>query len=153
MFAAAGCTDVRTYIQSGNVVFHAPRQIAETVPARVTEQIEAQFGLRIPVVMRSREEMARVATSNPFLISGAAAQSLHVYFLKDRPTPHAVAGLDPERSAPDLFTVSGSEIYALLPNGSARTKLTNAYFDAKLGTVSTVRNWNTVLKLHAMLQG
>jgi len=58
-----------------------------------------------------------------------------------------VAGLDPGRSPPDEFVVRGREIYLRFPGGVARSKLTNAYFDSKLATTSTVRNWRTVLKL------
>jgi uncharacterized protein (DUF1697 family) len=58
-----------------------------------------------------------------------------------------VAGLDAGRSGPDAFAVAGREIYLHLANGVAGTKLTNAYFDSKLKTVSTIRNWRTVLKL------
>jgi uncharacterized protein (DUF1697 family) len=58
--------------------------------------------------------------------------------------------LDPERSAPDQFVVRGAEIYLRLPNGMARTKLTNAYFDRALDTVSTTRNWRTTSRLLEM---
>jgi uncharacterized protein (DUF1697 family) len=76
---------------------------------------------------------------------------LHVCFLADWPGKDLVAGLDAGRSAPDAFTVVGREIYMQLVNGVAGTKLTNAYFDSKLKTVSTMRNWRTVLKLAEML--
>jgi uncharacterized protein (DUF1697 family) len=69
------------------------------------------------------------------------------------PAAADVAGLDAARSAPDAFTVLGREIYLQLPIGMARTKLTNAYFDSKLRTVSTARNWRTVLKLAELLKG
>ena len=68
-------------------------------------------------------------------------------FLADEPEKRAVAKLDAKRSPPDEFAVVGREIYMRLPSGVARTKLTNAYFDAQLATISTVRNWRTVLKL------
>jgi len=64
----------------------------------------------------------------------------------------AIAGLDPARSAPDIFHARGQEIYLHLPNGMARTKLTNAYFDSKLSTICTARNWTTVLKLSEMMR-
>ncbi len=67
------------------------------------------------------------------------------YFLADLPTADAIKNLDPKRSAPDDFRVFGREVYLHLPNGMARTKLTNAYFDSKLSTVATARNWATVL--------
>jgi uncharacterized protein (DUF1697 family) len=68
-------------------------------------------------------------------------------FLQTMPTAGAVAALDAGRSPGDAFVVRGREIYLHLPNGVARTKLTNDYFDRQLKTVSTQRNWNTLLKL------
>ncbi len=152
IFSAAGCQDVRTYIQSGNVVFVASPKTAERIPGLVTDKIAARFGLRVPVVLRSSDELQGVAAGNPFLKSGADPESLHVAFLAQAPDRRHVAALDPERSPGDSFHVKGREIYLHLPNGVARTKLTNAYLDAKLATTSTLRNWRTVLKLLAMTQ-
>jgi uncharacterized protein (DUF1697 family) len=91
-----------------------------------------------------------VVRGNPFLKAGAAEELLHVSFLADRPSTDLVAALDSTRSAPDEFAVVGREIYMKLVTGAAKTKLTNAYFDSKLKTVSTMRNWRTVLKLAEM---
>jgi len=117
----------------------------------IAGQIEEGFGCRVPVVLRTAAELAEVVRSNPFLKAGAAEDSLHVYFLAGMPAVGDVAGLDPRRSAPDAFAVVGREAFLQLPNGMARTKLTNAYFDSKLKTVSTARNWRTVLKLLEMV--
>ncbi len=152
MFAGAGCANVRTYIQSGNVIFEAPAgaaKIAETVSAN----IEKRFGYRIPIVLRTSEQLLKTIAGNPFLQTGADVKTLHVYFLAAAPKAGAIAGLDQARSAPDVFHVRGQEIYLHLPNGMARTKLTNAYFDSKLSTTCTARNWTTVLTLAEMMQG
>jgi uncharacterized protein (DUF1697 family) len=71
-------------------------------------------------------------------------------FLADAPAHEKIQGLDPARSAPDAFCVSGQEIYLHLPNGAGNSKLTNAWFDSRLTTVSTSRNWATVLRLAEM---
>ncbi|MFN7134888.1 MAG: DUF1697 domain-containing protein, partial [Myxococcales bacterium] len=92
-------------------------------------------------------------STNPFVAAGAAEDSLHVVFLADAPSPTKLATLDPARSPPDRFEVRGRDIYLHCPNGFARTKLTNAWFDARLGTVSTVRNWKTVQKLLTLVEG
>jgi uncharacterized protein (DUF1697 family) len=151
VFADAGCRDVRTYIQSGNVVFRGP------APARLRGVLEARiertFGLRVPVVLRTADELAAVTRSNPYLDDDPSTDALHVVFLADQPTDAAAASLDPKRSPPDTFTVMGREIYLRCPAGVGRSKLTNAYFDGKLSTVSTVRNWRTVLKLLELAGG
>lgn len=150
IFAEAGCTDVRTYIQSGNVVFSAPPILGRRLPDLISKRIADRLGLRVPVVLRTAEDIRLVAEANPFLRAGTDPASLHVAFLADLPDPRHVAALDPKRSPGDSFVVLGREIYLSLPNGMARSKLTNAYFDSGLATISTARNWRTVLKLVEM---
>lgn len=152
LFVGAGGRDVRTLIQSGNVVFAAPPGVAAEVPALVAAGIAERFGFPVPVVLRSVERMRGVVAGNPFLEEGAPEATLHVMFLADTPEPGRVTGLDPDRSPPDAFAVRGQEVYLRLPNGAARSKLTNAWFDAKLATTSTARNWRTVTKLLDLME-
>lgn len=147
MFEAAGCRDVRTYIQSGNVVFRADERRAATIAEVIREAIDGELGYQVPVVVRSAEDLARVVADNPFAGPDVDDKQLHIAFLAERPGAAAIAELDPQRSPPDQFEVVGREIFLRLPNGMARTKLTNAYFDRVLGAVSTVRNWRTANKL------
>jgi uncharacterized protein (DUF1697 family) len=151
MFSDAGCTNVRTFIQSGNVIFEAPGG-APKLGELVTAKIEKKFGYRVPIVVRTSEQLLKTIRGNPFLKAGVDEKWLHVYFLADSPSARAIAGLDPARSAPDVFHARGQEVYLHLPNGMARTKLTNAYFDSKLSTICTARNWATVLKLSEMMR-
>ena len=147
MFTESGCIDVRTYIQSGNVIFDAVLNIVESI----TAEIEKRFGMRIPVMLRSAEQMSVIAHNNPFMQVGTDENLLYVLFLADAPHPGNVKKLDPDRSPPDAFRVHNREVYLHLPNGAGRTKLTNSYFDAKLATTSTGRNWRTVLALAQLL--
>jgi uncharacterized protein (DUF1697 family) len=154
IFAGAGCRDIRTYIQSGNVVFRPDRPESdrpEEVAKAVGGEIAARFGLKVPVVVRTAEEFRGALEGNPFLARGLEADWLHVMFLAEEPSDEAMAGLDAERSVPDEFLVRGREVYLYLPNGAGRTRLTNAYFDARLKTVGTQRNWKTVKVLAEML--
>ena len=148
IFKAQGCASVRTYIQSGNVVFENPE--ATNLAERISKAITERFGYSVPVVLRTAAEFNQAAANNPFLRRGADPKALHVGFLSTAPPSEAVQALDPNRSPPDEFVVLGREIYLHCPNGVARSKLTNAWFDSKLGVVSTMRNWNTVTKLLAL---
>lgn len=152
LFTASGCRDVRTYIQSGNVLFTTDDASAALLPGAIAVQIAGRYGLRVPIVLRTVAQLGAVIRENPFLVAGAAQETLHVYFLADIPSAARVAALDPDRSPPDTFTVHGQEIYLHLPNGMARTKLTNAYFDAKLAATSTARNWRTVTTLYDLMR-
>jgi uncharacterized protein (DUF1697 family) len=151
LFGEAGCHEVRTYIQSGNVIFRADPAIAASLPGIVTARIAERFGLRVPVLLRTAAEMAEVVRHNPFLAAETAEETLHVLFLATQPNARSVDELDPDRSPPDAFSVRGREIYLRLPNGVARTKLSTDYFDAKLATTSTGRNWRTVTTLLALM--
>jgi uncharacterized protein (DUF1697 family) len=147
MFEEAGCADVQTLIQSGNVVFAASPSAAKKATAAVASAIVERFGFRAPMTLRSAPDLAKIAADNPFLRAKADPDKLHVAFLAAFPKPARIALLDPKRSPGDDLIVQRSEIYLHLPNGAGRTRLTNDYFDRTLETTSTVRNWRTVLKL------
>ena len=153
MFEAAGCEDVRTYIQSGNVVFRAPPMLVDGLSAQITAAIADSHGFQIPVVTRTVSDFDRIVRDNPFLAAGADPAKLHVGFLAAAPEPARIARLDPDRSPPDAFEVRDREVYLHFPAGVARSKLDNAYFDRTLNTVCTIRNWRTVGKLHEMSGG
>jgi uncharacterized protein (DUF1697 family) len=152
-FVAAGCEDARTFIQSGNVIFSAPPgkdedQLAHLLGARLAER----FSYTAPLALRATEELRAAIANNPYLAMGAPEETLHVMFLTATPDAARVEKLDPNRSPGDTFVVLGREIYLRLPNGMARTKLTNAYFDTKLGVTSTARNWRTTTKLLELME-
>ena len=150
VFLASGCHRVQTYIQSGNVVFAAGKNELANLSDRIKVAIEERFGLTVPVVTRSAADLARVIESNPFDLGENDSRRLHVGFLLGEPDPRDVASLDPNRSPPDRFEVSGREVYLWCPNGIGRSKLTTQYFDSRLHTVMTVRNWRTVNRLAEM---
>jgi uncharacterized protein (DUF1697 family) len=146
---------VRTFIQSGNVVFTAGSKICDRLAAKVASAISDRFGYRTPVILRTTDQLRRVVENNPYMATGAASEdllkTLHVMFLADSPGSERIALLDPDRSPPDTFTVRGQEIYLKLPNGAGNSKLTNAWFDSRLQTIGTSRNWNTVTRLLEMM--
>jgi uncharacterized protein (DUF1697 family) len=151
IFEDAGCADVRTYIQSGNVVYRAGAALARRLPALVEAAIAEAFGYDAPVVTRTAAEMAAIVRANPWADEAEAnPKAVHVGFLREKPAARAVAALDPDRSPPDTFLVRGREIYFHVPNGLGKSKLTNPWFDSRLGTISTMRNWRTVTTLEEM---
>jgi uncharacterized protein (DUF1697 family) len=147
IFNEAGCHNVRTYIQSGNVIFDAAPNVTARLPELIRAQINNRFECQTQIILRTAEELCDVVQNNPFIQAGAAEHTLHTLFLAEFPPSSNIQLLDPQRSPPDEFIVRGRDVYLRLPNGVARTKLTNSYFDSKLGTTGTLRNWRTVLKL------
>jgi len=149
LFVRAGAQGVRTYIQSGNVVFRCDDGAA--VCASVSAALFAELGVRAPIVVRTAAELREVAARSPF--DPAATPTLHVYFLADRPDPSRVAALDPDRSPGDRFVVVGAEVFVAFGVGAGASKLTVDWFDRALGTTATARNWRTVCALVALSGG
>lgn len=147
----AGCRDVQTYIQSGNAVVRAPDR--PDLAAHLSAAIEARFGFPVPVVTRPAADFLALARRpHPLWVEGADDKLLFVGFLADRPDPARVAALDPDRSPGDRFRVEGREILLHFPGGSARSKLTNDWFDRQLGVLGTWRNWRTVQALAELVE-
>lgn len=152
LFETLGFKDPRSYIQSGNVIFGGTAAAARKAPGLVTAGIRKRWGYDIPVITRSAAELVAAVKRNPFAKHADPAH-LYIAFLAAKPSAARVATLDPDRSPGDRFEVLGREIHLHAPNGSARSKLTNQYFDSKLSTVSTARNWRTVHKLIELAGG
>lgn len=138
-----GCTDVRTYIQSGNAAM-TTTLAADNLAAKLTEAIQTAAGFAPAVVVRTPEELATIIASHPF---EGEEQTLHVGFLSAEPQKSAADEVAAVRFGDDRCVVSGRELYLRLPNGLGRSKLAAYPFSRKLGVEVTVRNWRTVLKL------
>jgi uncharacterized protein (DUF1697 family) len=150
MFRAAGARAAETVIQSGNVIFDSVD--AENTGAAAAKAIEAKFGFRPAMILRSAQRWRAMVDANPFVAAAQSQDHLHVACLAVAPDPAAIAPLDAKATAPDEFVIVGADIYLRLPNGVARANLTNARLDKAFRTVSTLRNWRTVLKLLERLE-
>jgi len=142
------CTNVRTYIQSGNVVFDSEKLNPVTFAKQVEAQIKEQYGYDVPVLIRSQEEITRVATTNPYLThEGIEIDKLHVTFLADAPKKADAEKIDGITFDNDSFVLLGREVYVHCPDGYGNTKLNNTFFEKKLKVSATTRNWRTVNEL------
>jgi uncharacterized protein (DUF1697 family) len=154
LLADLGYRNIETYIQSGNAVFDAPGS-APRVAKAIAAALEKRMGAPAGVLLRSHDDLTRMIAANPFaaeaLLDGAR---VHAVFLSAAPATGAAAGLErivtqyPQRR--DRYHVAGDTLYLHLPDGAADTKFTARSVDRILGATGTARNWNTVLKLHAM---
>lgn len=149
LFVAAGLEEVRTYIQSGNVLFRADRA-EEDLVADLEGRLSERMGRPVGVLIRGRSELESVAADHPLWVEGEKINRFHVIFLDRAPDPLRVAALDPARSPPDRFRVVDRALYLDLPNGAARTKLSLDWFERQLGVRGTGRNWRSVTTLAAM---
>ena len=148
----AGHAQVRTYLQSGNVVL-----ASELAPGKLGREIEGQIaeklGLEVQVIVRTRGELAGVVERNPLRDVATNPSRYQVNFLSAAPTADAVRELEAAEVAPEQLVVSGREIYVWHPNGVQRSRVLRLLTERRLGVIATARNWNTVVKLLALADG
>ncbi len=151
LFKSLYFKNVKTYIQSGNVVFQAIETGVHELAKRIEEKISEQFGFAVPVLVKEKNEIARVLQNNPFIKSNAKDVSkLHVTFLSNKPEQINIDKIQQGQYEPDEYIISGSVIYLYCPNGYGNTKLNNNFFESKLKVTATTRNWKTVNELMKM---
>jgi len=146
-----GFEKVQTYIQSGNALFQSGED-AVALRRRLEEQIHAVFGLDVPVVLRTAGDLQQTVANNPFSEDETEkAESLAVALLANSPPPGSVDRLPaPSGAGSDEFRVVGRDVYILYRQPSHKSKLSNAFFEHRLGVPATVRNWQTINRLAVM---
>ena len=146
MFTEAGCDDVASYIQSGNVVFRHSSSDEAALAGKLEQRIEQATGFEVPVILRSDDELQDVLAANPY--GDVEHRTLHVVFLASPPTGKAAKEFDASRFAPEEYTVIGREVFMHLPDGIGKAKLPPAL--PLIRGAGTARNWRTVQTLAEM---
>jgi uncharacterized protein (DUF1697 family) len=148
---AAGMKKVKTYVQSGNVVFQAAISSPAVSAKKLEAQIVKDFGFTADVIVRTKDEMSGIIARNPFAKeSGIDPAKLHAVFLAETPAPAAVNKLESLTTLPDKARHSGKEIYFYFPNGVSGSSLWKHPLDKVLSVSATMRNWKTVTALYEM---
>jgi uncharacterized protein (DUF1697 family) len=145
----AGFSDVRTYVQSGNVVLssHAsPDRVARDVNAL----IKKRFGLDIVLLVRSRADLAEVVRRNPLAKIAVDPKRHLVTFLASELPGEAIDSMSTLAGEQEQFRVIGREVYSWHPAGVGRSPLWERLGGKALGVAATSRNWTTVTTLLAM---
>ncbi len=150
MLEALGATDVATYIQSGNAVLTSTRGPNE-LAAEVESALEQRMGRAVATTWRTLAELEAVAAANPFADVALTPKFLCVTFLSAPPGAGALAALEATEFGDERWELSGREIYSWHPRGQGRSPLAEAIQKLRLPGTATTRNWNTVLRLLAML--
>jgi uncharacterized protein (DUF1697 family) len=152
VYESLGLLDVQTYVQSGNVVFRTKERSLVSLGKRIEAAIEASFGFRPLVVLRSTSEMRRAIAKNPFAERHVDPDRLLVTFLASVPDAEALDKALAISTDPEELRIDGSEAYIYFPNGMARPKMSWPRIEKALKTSGTGRNWNTVTKLLEMAE-
>ncbi len=151
LFAGLGFGEVKTYVQSGNVVFQSERKSPAELTRTIEAKIQRDFGFTVPVLVKTSKELARIVHKNPLLrVKGIDVSKLHVTFLSDAPPKTAARVLEDLATTRERFRILNREIYLYCPDGYGNSKLTNNTIEKKFSLVATTRNWRTVSALLEM---
>jgi len=142
----AGLDDVRTYLQSGNVVV-ASKAKSDDVARKTERLIAKHFGLNIAVVARSRAQLAKIVERNPLQRVAKNPKRYQVSFLASKPGRNVIERVEAAAEPPEQVVAIGREIYAWHPETIARSRLWTLLAGQKLGVIATARNWTTVTSL------
>ncbi|PYL54105.1 MAG: DUF1697 domain-containing protein [Verrucomicrobia bacterium] len=146
-----GFDGVRTYVQSGNVVFESEQKSAAELSKKIETKILRDFGFAVPVILKRSKEIEQIVRDNPLVKEkGIDHSKLHVTFLSDAPPTAALKALEPLATSRERFRVLNREVYLYCPDGYGTSKLANTTIEKKLSVVATTRNWRTVNALLEM---
>ncbi|GAB2672641.1 DUF1697 domain-containing protein [Saccharopolyspora gloriosae] len=146
LLARLGFDEAGTHLQSGNAVFSADISAAESERV-ISAGIAEEFGLDVPVVVRTRDELAAVVAADPLAEIAAVPAQYLVIFLSARPDPAVLAELDPAAFAPDEVRFGEREVYVWCPEGVRNSRVPQSWWERRLGVRATARNWTTVTRL------
>ncbi|MEO6324953.1 MAG: DUF1697 domain-containing protein [Thermoanaerobaculia bacterium] len=150
LLTGLGLADVRSLLQSGNVVFRSGFRTPASLETLLETEAEKGLKLRTDFIVRTAAEWDQAVAHNPF--PGAAEKDpshLVVMFLKDAPGTKQVQALREAIKGPETVEAVGRELYMIYPDGVGDSKLTINVIERRLETRGTGRNWNTVMKLAA----
>jgi uncharacterized protein (DUF1697 family) len=151
LFEDLGLINVKTYVQSGNVIFDYDMVEVSVLADKIEEKINQIYGFSVKTIIRTRDEIGEIISNNPFVMEPAIEiDKLHITLMLEVPAPNAVLSLDVKKEENEKFLIISREVYLYCPNGYGNTKLNNALFEKKLKTVATTRNWRIINKLLEM---
>jgi len=141
-----GYTNIKTYIQSGNVVFESTGTLVRSFAKNIGDSIETKYGFKPRIMVLTAEELRNAAAANPFPKAANEPKSLHLYFLTDTPQDPDIKALNELKTDSESFELIGRVFYLHAPDGIGRSKLA-ARAEKLTGVQATARNWNTIAKL------
>lgn len=150
LMEAAGYRNVKTHLQSGNVLYDARPESQEMCAQEIRDMILEHFGHSVAVLIRDGSDLRRIVAEDPLRdVADDPARHL-VEFLPSLPGER-LSSLDPSEFLPDRFAFGEREVHLYYPNGVHEARLTHALLERRLGVSATARNWNTVTKLLSLM--
>ncbi len=148
LYESLDLKNVRTYIQSGNVIFECHDTNISKLTSKIEEKIKQSLGFSVVVLIRTKKEFQQLIENNPFYRKGKKiVPNFMLHFYHALQTNSPMKEIEKVKSESEGLFISGKEIYLFCPNGYGKTKLSNNFFEKKLNVSATTRNWKTVNKL------
>lgn len=145
-----GFGQVRTYIQSGNILLQSEKA-ADEVEELIGGKIKAEYGFEVPVMVKSPGELKAAIEGNPFVKDPEKdVKRFYLTFLAETPAEDRIEQLKSYDFSPEEFLIDGKVVHFYSPNDYGRAKMNNNFFEQKLKVRATTRNWRTTLKLIEM---
>lgn len=146
-----GLRRVRTYIQSGNVVFESAKANREELAAGITDAVEQKHGFHPEILLVEPEELRRAMAENPYPEAEATPKTLHLTFLSSPPKNPDMESLEKLRQEDERYALQGKVFYLHAPKGIGKSKLA-AHIEKAMGVRGTARNWRSVAAIMAMAE-
>ncbi len=154
LYEDAGFTNVRTYVQSGNIIFDTSERDQSVLSEVIERRILKIYKFSVEAFIRTPKDFKQLSDNNPFLKARHEDPAkLHVTFLKSTPAKSQINKIEIPDGSTDEYYIKEKEIYLFCPNGYGRTKLSNTFFEKKLDIPATTRNWNTINALYKITAG
>lgn len=144
-----GCTDVKTYIQSGNAVFRSPVSDASRVATGLRNAVAKSRGFEPQVLILTRKDLEKAVAANPFPEADANPKSLHLFFLAEKPGKPDTKAMDGIKTRTESYVLRDQVFYLHAPAGFGISKLAQRT-ERFLGVDATARNWRTVSTILAL---
>jgi uncharacterized protein (DUF1697 family) len=156
MFESAGMKKVKTYIQSGNVIFESAEKNEGTLRKKIEKHLAKSLGYEVVVLLRSFSDLENVAAINPFekifseLKTGKEAM-IYVAFFNETPDKTQANMLKGLSTKTEIYQLKGRELFCLCyRDAKGSTQFSNNFIEKKLGVKATTRNMNTINKMIAL---
>ena len=143
--------NVKTYIQSGNLIFNSDRQNSD-LENELEKAILENFGFKVPVIVRTEKELETSIKNNPFFDKDVDINQLHLTFLKEKPSQDDVDKILTYNYEPDDFKIKDKDTFIFCSGKYHQSRLTNSFFEKQLMVGATTRNWKTVMKLSELIK-
>lgn len=153
LYEKLGFQNVKTYLQSGNVIFTGKDADLQAMARKISGQIEKTFGFEVPVIVLTIDALTQAIERNPLLKhKGKDKASFYITFLSSSPGPYDPATIEDKKQDGEEIFFSDRAVYLYCPSGYGKTKLSNSFLETKLKVESTTRNWKTANELLKLAQ-